>query len=403
MLLAVTNSRSADRSTARTGTASLATLTGGLGAKAERVASLAARGVTLEDVCDSAAGLDAIPALVSALTQHGDDLVTCASACAALRNLVGGRTPLALAAAEGGGIPPLLAALSTHGGDEPLVRAACGAVQNVAFYKQLGPVLKANGAVPRLLAAAAAHGSVKALAAEALKRLGRDERGALVDVSLPGRPSLTSLASAPVRCFQGAPAQGGGGGGGGGAAAATTLGALWAPGADSPRPLVLVFLRRLGCSLCRVYAQDVEALRVELGDSARVVCLSFERFGMGSDEPPVKGGSFAEKGFFKGEMYQVLDQAAVYGPLFGRKTMLDGIGEVLSDKSGKLALANARGVNGNLSGDGLQLGGQFVVFGGLVVLDKRQEFFGDDASPEELRAAVRDALTAPLLSFRAPN
>jgi hypothetical protein len=78
-----------------------------------------------------------------------------------------------------------------------------------------------------------------------------------------------------------------------------------------------------------VYAQDVEALRVELGDSARVVCLSFERFGAGSDEPPVRGGSFAEGGFFKGEMFQVLDQAAVYGPLFGRKAMLDGLGEVL--------------------------------------------------------------------------
>ena len=43
-----------------------------------------------------------------------------------------------------------------------------------------------------------------------------------------------------------------------------------------------------------MYAQDVEALRVELGDAARVVCLTFERFGEGSDAPPVKGGSFEE-------------------------------------------------------------------------------------------------------------
>ena len=51
-------------------------------------------------------------------------------------------------------------------------------------------------------------------------------------------------------------------------------------------------------------------------------------------------------------MYQVMDQAAVYGPLFGRKGFADGYGlvDALSDKSGKLALANARGVTGNLEG-----------------------------------------------------
>jgi hypothetical protein len=129
-------------------------------------------------------------------------------------------------------------------------------------------------------------------------------------------------------------------------------------------------------------------------------------------------------------MYQVMDQAAVYGPLFGRKGFADGYGlvDALSDKSGKLALANARGVTGNLEGvryftraqclsrpctsqprftpllqDGFQLGGQFVVMGGFVVLDKRQEFYGDDATVEELRGAVRDAIAAPVLSFRAPG
>ena len=53
--------------------------------------------------------------------------------------------------------------------------------------------------------------------------------------------------------------------------------------------------------------------------------------------------------------------------------------------------------------DGFQLGGQFVVMGGFVVLDKRQEFYGDDATVEELRGAVRDAIAAPVLSFRAPG
>jgi hypothetical protein len=301
----------------------------------------------MEEACDNAASLEAVPALVSVLTRHADDVDACSSACAALRNLVGGRTPLALAVAEAGGVPPLLAALSAHGGSEALARAAVGAVQNVAFYKELGPLLKSNGAVPRLLAAAAAHAGARALAAEALKRLGRDEAGALLDASAPARPPLTSVGAAPVRCFQG-PAVG---------APDAPLASLWA--SAGAKPTVLVFLRRLGCTLCRVYAQDVEALRVELGESARVVCLSFECFGEGSDAPGSGGGSFEEKGFFKGEMWQVLAKEPVYGALFGRGQMMTALGDVLSDKSGKIALANKRGVSGNMQGDGRACSGVF--------------------------------------------
>ena len=194
------------------------------------------------------------------------------------------------------------------------------------------------------------------------------------------RPALTAFASVPAYCFQG-PLTG----------TSLPLSSLWT--SPPSRPLVLVFLRRLGCALCRVYAQDVEALREELGDNARVVCVSFERFGEGSDKPPVKGGAWAGGGYFDGEMWQV-DQASVCAPLFGRKGLASGfgLGALISDKSGKMAQVKERGVTGNLTGDGMQLGGQFVVAAdGRVVFDKRQAFFGDDASMDELRAAVAKA------------
>ena len=133
----------------------------------------------------------------------------------------------------------------------------------------------------------------------------------------------------------------------------------------------------------------MEKLRAESGPSTRVVCLSFERFGEGSDADR----SFAKGGFFTGDMARVA-QAEVYAPLFGRKGLMQGfgLGSLLSDKSGKLAESKARGTTGNLAGDGMQLGGLFVVDAqGTVLLDKRQAFFGDDASNEEILAAIARA------------
>lgn len=48
--------------------------------------------------------------------------------------------------------------------------------------------------------------------------------------------------------------------------------------------MVATFLRRLGCKLCRVQCQDLEAIRPQVeAMGARMVCLAFEHFGEGSD------------------------------------------------------------------------------------------------------------------------
>lgn len=201
---------------------------------------------------------------------------------------------------------------------------------------------------------------------------------------------ITSVSAAVAEAMQGTSALPG---------AKVPLSALWAEGAPSapgtapaPRATVLCFLRRLGCKICRVLAQDMETLRVEAGAGARVVCLSYERLGEGSDADR----SFTAGGFFAGEMYRV-EQGEVYAPLFGRKGLLQGygLGSLLSDKSGKLAVAQARGTTGNLTGDGMQLGGLFVVSGaGEVLLDQRQAYFGHDPSNDEVLAAIARAAPA---------
>ena len=156
------------------------------------------------------------------------------------------------------------------------------------------------------------------------------------------------------------------------------------------RPVVLVFLRRLGCALCRTTcAEYSEALPQFTASGASIVCLTFERLGEGSDSPP----TFEAGGFWQGPLYTI-DQS-VYLALFGSKGLFNGFFGLADVSSTKLASCTERKISGNYSSpaSGLVLGGQFVVSrGGVVILDHRQRFFGDDLAAEELLEGVAEAL-----------
>lgn len=58
----------------------------------------------------------------------------------------------------------------------------------------------------------------------------------------------------------------------------------------------------------------------------------------------------------------------------------------------KLAACTDRGVKGNLKGDGMLLGGQFIIEkGGRVIREKRQSFFGDDLTVDDVLIALRES------------
>jgi len=161
------------------------------------------------------------------------------------------------------------------------------------------------------------------------------------------------------------------------------LGDLWAD-----KPVVVAFLRRLGCQLCRVRAQDLDELRKHVDEkansSARVVCMSFEKLGEGSD----KDRSFEAGKYWTGPLY-VVDKA-VYAALFGRKGLFNSMYGLLDMSSEAMAESKKRGVTGNFAGDGFQLGGQFVLdTDGSVLLEHRQAFYGDDEGNEGLLEALR--------------
>lgn len=151
------------------------------------------------------------------------------------------------------------------------------------------------------------------------------------------------------------------------------LGDLWAE-----RPVLLVFLRRLGCSLCRAYVEEIKENMEAITAYANIAFVSFEEPGTGSDEDR----SFSK--VWSGTVYRI--SKTVYKELFGRKKLFDGFfGLADMDTS----LVKKHNTTGNLRGDGFQLGGQFIVNKGVVLMEHRQTRYGDDAPVEKILRIIR--------------
>jgi hypothetical protein len=165
----------------------------------------------------------------------------------------------------------------------------------------------------------------------------------------------------------------------------TTLAAL-----SRDAPLGLVFLRRLGCQLCRLRASEFEAARPAIAQAgASCVCVTFEFIGEGSD----KDRSWQRVGAWRGPMLTDPSRA-LYRSLFRRKALFDGFFGLLDMSAARAAESVARGLakDANFAGDGLMLGGCFVLDkGGAVLLDQRSQFFGDDVPVADVLATLRRA------------
>jgi prostamide/prostaglandin F2alpha synthase len=159
------------------------------------------------------------------------------------------------------------------------------------------------------------------------------------------------------------------------------LGSLW-----EDKPCAIFFLRRLGCPICRSYIQIVEKFREEAEKKgARLVCMSFEAFGEGSDFDY----SFTKYSFWNGPIYTI--DKSVYQELFGRKGLLDNFYGLLD--MDKEAYERSKQTPGNLKGDGFQLGGQYVISKeSKILLEHKQKLFGDDAKLTDIFDALDKAL-----------
>lgn len=155
------------------------------------------------------------------------------------------------------------------------------------------------------------------------------------------------------------------------------------------QPVVLFFLRRFGCQVCRWIASEISKLEPDL--RANGVAL----VGVGPEEFGLK--EFKEGGFFKGSIY-VDEQKQCYKDLgFKRYTALSivpvAVGKKVRDVAAK---AKADGIQGNFSGDLLQSGGMLIVAKGgeKVLLHFIQDSPGDYLPLQDISKALGVSATA---------
>ncbi|XP_072238031.1 prostamide/prostaglandin F synthase [Leuresthes tenuis] len=159
---------------------------------------------------------------------------------------------------------------------------------------------------------------------------------------------------------------------------AVELQSLW-----KDQPVVLFFLRRFGCQVCRWMASEISKLEPDLkAAGVSLVGVGPEEFG---------AQEFKEGGFFKGSIY-VDEQKKSYKDLsFKRYTALSVVPAALGKKVRDIAAkASADGIQGNFSGDLLQSGGMLIVAKGgeKVLLHFIQDSPGDLVPLEDVSKAL---------------
>ncbi|XP_056885679.1 prostamide/prostaglandin F synthase [Takifugu flavidus] len=155
------------------------------------------------------------------------------------------------------------------------------------------------------------------------------------------------------------------------------------------QPVVLFFLRRFGCQICRWIAAEISKLEPDLRASGVALV------GIGPEEFGLK--EFKDGGFFKGTIY-VDEKKKTYKDLgFKRYTAISVVPAAMGKKVRDVAAkAKADGVEGNFSGDLLQSGGMLIVAKGgeKVLLHFIQDSPGDYLPLEDISNAVGISATA---------
>ncbi|KAK3512808.1 hypothetical protein QTP70_025347 [Hemibagrus guttatus] len=156
------------------------------------------------------------------------------------------------------------------------------------------------------------------------------------------------------------------------------LGSLW-----RDQTVVMFFLRRFGCQICRWTAVEVSKLEKDL--RANGVAL----VGIGPEETGLQ--EFQDGGFFKGEIY-IDEKKQCYKDLgFKRYNAINVLPAALGKKVRDIASkASSEGIQGNFSGDVLQSGGMLIVAKGgeKVLLHFIQETPGDFVPLEDISKAL---------------
>jgi hypothetical protein len=155
---------------------------------------------------------------------------------------------------------------------------------------------------------------------------------------------------------------------------------------DKNQPILLVFLRRWGCPLCRGYAKDLNINIVPLlrANNVGVEAVGVEWLGI---------EEFQALNVFPNEQLYVDDGKKAYKKLgLEHLGILKGITNVFTDSASKYSsfVKDKLGVSGNLKGDGFQLGATYVLSkNGDIWFEHRQKDYGDHPPLQDIVNALK--------------
>ncbi|CAF0988561.1 unnamed protein product [Adineta ricciae] len=154
----------------------------------------------------------------------------------------------------------------------------------------------------------------------------------------------------------------------------------------SNQPVVLIFLRRFGCQLCRSYALKLsnELHPILKKNNIGFVGIGLEQFGL---------EEFQQGNYFSGDLY--VDEGKKTYRILGLPYLgwIKGISDIFASSTRTWDNETKKmGVTGNLKGDGFQLGATYVVGpkDGKVWLAHPQKDYGDHPSIDEIVKTIRN-------------
>ena len=145
------------------------------------------------------------------------------------------------------------------------------------------------------------------------------------------------------------------------------------------KPVVIYFIRRFGCAICRWSVKDYQKLVPILADKVNLVVVAPEWHGY---DDFVKGAYLGDI-----EMYIDEDKALYKAIGFNRYNAFTVMGALVDSKVLAInKMAKNEGIEGNFSGDKLTKGGLIVVDKGgeHVLFEFKQESAGDHCPPADI-------------------
>lgn len=156
---------------------------------------------------------------------------------------------------------------------------------------------------------------------------------------------------------------------------------------NSKRPIVLIhFLRRFGWPLCRLGAQELSSSIEKINEKFENI-LDFAAIGLAK----LDYEEFEQGKFVKGGKIYIDEVKETYKSLdFGSKSIFSLYGMLNPDIYRKSSEAKAKGITGNMRGDGTQLGGTLIVDNkGDVIFIHEQKTYSDFPKEQDLFDAVQ--------------